>query len=330
MILELYNAMYRVDRSVEDFRWLNEKNPAGKATLFIALCDGKVVGMQSLVPYVFLRNGEPIKTYKSEDTLVDKKYRGIGIFSRLYDMVHEYAGETMVWGLTDKNVILERVKMPSSSRLTIALSVRRPTIVYDKKGLHRMMAKTLYYSFLYFKSKIKGVRARSKYRQTRLESSDYGQSEFQDFFKRLSVQNPNLLIPRMDQDYLTWRLTQNPNFESYDVEVSHDEHGTVVMCSIVGYTGSSAHWLAFYADEAIEEVDRVSHIIARRRRLYEQGVLMVHVWLFECNALVKNVKSIFHKAGFCKVREGLWIVHNSTGRSINVHDLYFSGQLGIR
>ena len=133
-------------------RWLVEDNPAGKATLFIALIEQQVVGMQSLIPYDFIQNGELISTFKSEDTLVDKNLRGKGIFSNLYEMVHAHANGKMIWGLTDKKDILEHVNMPSSRRLTIAISVKRPSIVPDKKGLHRLVAKTMYFTFLYLKS----------------------------------------------------------------------------------------------------------------------------------------------------------------------------------
>ena len=73
---------------------------------------------------------------------------------RVY-IVHAYADGRLVWGLTDKKEILTRVNMPSSERLTIAVSVKKPGIVRDAGGLQRSVAKTLYYSFLYLKSSFK-------------------------------------------------------------------------------------------------------------------------------------------------------------------------------
>ena len=77
--------------------------------------------------------GKKINSFKSEDTLVEKKLRGQGIFSKLYEMLLAHAGEVLVWGLTDKKEIFERVNMPSSQRLTIAISVNKPSLIPEKK-----------------------------------------------------------------------------------------------------------------------------------------------------------------------------------------------------
>ena len=81
-ILSLYNRMYKARRSESDMKWLVEQNPAGKAVHFIALLDNQVVGMQSLIPYEFVQNGEIVHTYKSEDSLIRDDLRGKGIFSQ--------------------------------------------------------------------------------------------------------------------------------------------------------------------------------------------------------------------------------------------------------
>lgn len=322
--------MYQSHRSLNDFKWLVEDNPAGSAVLFIALIDDKVVGMQSLIPYVFVRNGIQIDTYKSEDTLVEKSLRGKGIFTKLYEMLHDYAGEKLVWGLTDKKEILERVNMPSSERLTISISVKRPALVSEKKGLHLLVAKTLLYSYLYFKSTFKTKKVKAHLSMKEINLSDYGSIEMQEFFSKLSLQNPTVFFPRMDADYLKWRLTDNPNLTTYKIMVSHLEDGAIAICSIVGLDQKSAHWQACYVLSEILEDEVIAHISSLRNELFRSGINLIHTWLFECNPLVNNMKEIFFKSGFSKVRKGLWIVHNSTDKEFDVHDLYFSGQLGIR
>jgi len=322
--------MYKTNRSLEEFRWLVEDNPAGKATLFIAIQGDEVVGMQSMIPYVFVQNGRLIHTFKSEDTLVDKNLRGKGIFSKLYEMVHAHAGDKLVWGMTDKKEILERVNMPSSERLTIAISVKRPSIVPDRKGLHRLVAKTMYYTLLYFKSTFRSSNERGKMRQNEIIPSDYGSNVLQDFFRDLSGQYPDLLFPLMNSDYLSWRLTKNPNLDMYKIEVSYREDGSIGICSILGFSGKSAYWQAFYAHSDVPKEEKIGHIVSLRKKIFKSGVNMIHTWLFECNSHVKEVKNLFFQAGFSKVRDGLWIVHNSTEMDMNVHDLYFTPLLGIR
>jgi GNAT superfamily N-acetyltransferase len=307
-----------------------EDNPAGRATLFIALKEDVVVGMQSLIPYVFIQDGELVHTFKSEDTLVEKKLRGHGIFSKLYEMVHAYAGDTLVWGMTDKKEILEHVKMPSSERLTIAISVKRPSLIFDKKGFHRFVAKTLLYSVLYVKSAFKSEKKLPVMPMKELNAADYGSADLEVFFDIMSDRNPHILYPRMNLDYLKWRLTDNPNLEEGKIFVSCKDDGAIVICSIVGYEGNSAYWQSFYALDTVQPDEKIAHVVALRKKIFDSGVQLIHTWLFECNPEVKAVKEIFYRAGFSKVREGLWIVHNSTDKNMDVHNLYFSPQLGIR
>lgn len=322
--------MYETNRSLEDFLWLNEKNPAGKAVLFIALIGNEVVGMQSLVPYDFLENGKTIQTYKSEDSLVAYEYRGKGIYSQLYRMVHAYAKDKLVWGLTDKNKILTNVGMPSSERLTIAVSVQKPTFNLEKGGLQRSIAKSLFYTFLYFKSSFKATKHNSEVDLKVLSTSDYGTTLLTDFFADLTLQHPNILFPKMDKEYLDWRLTQNPNVEKNEVIYSTGSNGEIVMCSVIGYQGKSAYWQSFYTLSSVNEHEKRGHVIQLRQKVFREGRAIIHTWLFQCNPLVNSVKKLFLKSGFHAVRDGLWIVHNSSGKDLDVHKLYFSPQLGIR
>ena len=102
------------------------------------------------------------------------------------------------------------------------------------------------------------------------------------------------------------------------------------MCSIIGLDDNAAHWQAFYSLSSISDNEKIGHILTLKHKIFDLGINLIHSWVFECNTEVKQVKALFYKAGFSKVREGLWIVHNSTDKEINVHDLYFSPLLGIR
>ena len=329
-VLQLYNKMYGAQRSLSDIEWMVDKNPAGKAVHFIALIDNEVVGMQSLIPYHFVLGGVKTLTFKSEDSLIKKELRGKGIFSKLYEMVHDYADGRLVWGLTDKKEILERLKMPSSERLTIAVSVKKPGLVKDKGGMQRSVVKTLYYSYLYLKSTFKSRTYTPKLELSEIKAEDFEREKTSHFFDKLSKENPGIYYPQMDSDYLKWRLVSNPNFDSYKMFVSTNDQGAITMCSLIGLQGKSAHWLSFYALNEMDEDERLAHISVLRKRLFDSGINMIHAWLFQCNEQTKKVKAHFLKSGFYAVREGLWIVHNSQELDMDVHDLYFSGQLGIR
>ena len=331
-ILVLYNKMYQSNRSLEDFKWLVEDNPAGKATLFIALLEDRVVGMQSLIPYAFVRNGKSLLTYKSEDSLVESDLRGRGIYSQLYKMVHEYADaeDKMVWGLTDKKKILVHVNMPSTHRLAIAISVNKPSLASDKKGLHRLVAKTVFYSLLYLKSSFRTKKVTSQLLHKEIKPSEYSSQELESFFASLSSQNPEIYFPVMDPAYLKWRLNTNPNLPAYKIVVSTRSDGTIVACSLLGMGAKAAYWQSFYALNDVSLDDKIGHISYWKKKVFASKINLIHSWFFDCNPKVNEVQEVFYQSGFSKVRDGLWIVHNSTHKKINVHDLYFSPQLGIR
>jgi GNAT superfamily N-acetyltransferase len=329
-VLKLYNEMYSSKRSLSDFQWLVEDNPAGRATLFIAIIEDRVVGMQSLIPYLISRNGEILKTFKSEDTLVDKSFRGKGIFYKLYEMVHAHAGKTLVWGLTDKQKIFTRVSMPSSERMTIITSVNRPLYSDNKLGLQRFIAKTVFYTFLYLKSSFKTKFFQSEYLQKELDSNDYGNNKLQTFFKEISIENPEILYPHTDFKYLDWRLTKNPNLDRHQIVCSYDNLGNIMICSIIGYKNKNAYWQSFYALPKVSQKEKIAHIGILKEKIFKRGAYLIHSWMFECNPIVSEIKQIFYKASFYKIRAGLWIVHNSEGKDVDAHNLYFSPLLGIR
>ena len=159
------------------------------------------------------------------------------------------------------------------------------------------------------------------------EAAEY---EFSEFFNTLSKEQPQSHFPNMNEAYVKWRFFDNPNFNYYRIFSSQIESGELKIISFLGFKDNSGHWLSLYASNTVEEQDRIAHINEVRKILFSSGVKLIHAWLFECNSVVKTVKTSFLKSGFSKVREGLWIVHNSKEVDIDAHDLYFSGQLGIR
>jgi hypothetical protein len=192
------------------------------------------------------------------------------------------------------------------------------------------VAKKIFYSFLYLKSSFRTKEVETNYSQKALAPKEYGTEEFQSFFNKISKINPDTLYPLMEEDYLEWRLAKNPNLEKYEIVCSYDEKGNIVICSIIGYQAKNAYWQSYYSMPNVPKNEKIGHIVALKEKIFNSGINLIHSWLFECNAQVGEVKQIFYQAGFSKVRDGLWIVHNSTNKKIDVHDLYFSPQLGIR
>ena len=70
-LLEIYNRLYQTNRSEDEFRWEFRDCPHGEGFYVIAESNGKVVGMQAIIPLRFRNEKGEVLTGKSEDTLVD-------------------------------------------------------------------------------------------------------------------------------------------------------------------------------------------------------------------------------------------------------------------
>ena len=137
---DFFNAIYKTNRSIENFRWEFLDGPNGSAIYIIAIDANasqinKVVGIQCAIP-IELANvkGQTVLTAKSEDTLVDPAYRGQKIFERMYDLLFEEckkAGIKYIWGFTPAKKAFERIGFEIPYQAQQGLMVLNPVGAYS-------------------------------------------------------------------------------------------------------------------------------------------------------------------------------------------------------
>ena len=65
-------------------------NGNGKSIFVIAEYGGKVIGTQALLLIILSQQGKEILSGKSEETLVDRDFRGQGVLKKLFRQMFRY------------------------------------------------------------------------------------------------------------------------------------------------------------------------------------------------------------------------------------------------
>lgn len=95
-ILELFTETYGIKRSLAWWQWYYQANPAGKAIIWVAEADNKIIGHRALVPYRFWDGQTYSIACQATDAATDQNYRGQGIFTQLTKAVIKEA-ESKGW-----------------------------------------------------------------------------------------------------------------------------------------------------------------------------------------------------------------------------------------
>lgn len=71
------------DQYAAYFAWKHEENPFGASPAWVAVSDGRVVGLRTFMRWEFDRGGHHVRAVRAVDTATHPDYQGRGIFSRL-------------------------------------------------------------------------------------------------------------------------------------------------------------------------------------------------------------------------------------------------------
>ena len=101
--MKLHNKFINDNRT--EAQWKHEYLGFSKEiATFTILKDGnKVIGSQGFIPHFLIINNNEILTCKSENSLLDPKYRGSTLFTDLYEYgvnLSKEKGVNLIWGLT--------------------------------------------------------------------------------------------------------------------------------------------------------------------------------------------------------------------------------------
>lgn len=141
---ELHNRYFGQSRSPDDWKHLYTGLHPTKYVFSVAKDGDKIVGTQGIIPMNLEIKDGTILSGKSENTLVDKDYRGLILFSKLYKHCLQKAEEKgiqVVWGLTVLGDLWKRALKfdvyPTYGRYFGVISIREALKSLDYFGFRR-------------------------------------------------------------------------------------------------------------------------------------------------------------------------------------------------
>jgi len=174
----LYNKFYPTDGwSTKTIEWEYFNNPFGKAKVFLALSGDKLAGITTSIPIKTKMQNNTFSGYRIQNVLVDKNYRGQGIFNKLLTNNNNYLDK-----FTDINI-----SFPNEKSLPFFFKTNWSSVC----------------KIPLFEKKIKKIeKINLKYRLI---------SEFKNIHKDLWENNlSNKLDIMCSKKYLNWRFVLNP------------------------------------------------------------------------------------------------------------------------
>lgn len=242
----LHNREYGSNRTLEQWRWEFKEGPYGEAIFVVAEYKGKIIGTQALLP-IYLSCGEQqFLTAKSEETLVDKEFRGRGLSKKLWGKCWDLAIPkriTLAWGFGYQVTASVKSGFHVVGKLKHAILVIDPTQTYQinknripaevrgrlpvQSVLLPILRVFTLGGFLWSKTKFRQFKRYSEYQ---VESITKADGRLDTFWRSFAEKSSIWTIARTS-DYLNWRVFQNPNMTSQLLVVTRDNkiQGCVII-----------------------------------------------------------------------------------------------------
>lgn len=316
-----FNAVYKINRPLENFRWEFLNGPSGKAIYIIAVDTAvtdqtKIVGIQCAIPIEFISSkGTIILTAKSEDTLVDPSYRGQKIFERMYDRLFDEcrkAGIQYIWGFTPAQKAFERIGFEIPFKTEQALLVFNPFKAYrylQQLNAQNTLADRFKIFGLSMMAWIKGFKrhlvpaAKSTVREVPLANKS-------PLFQKLYGHHDYYLLNETDP-YLDWRLRQNP-FSNHYTGIQFTDGDAITGDAIL-----NARENVSYVEQILSATPEVitPMLVTLTRKARKHGTPLVRALCFSTNTELKEQGRALTKAGFTYLRRGNYFVWKSLDES---------------
>jgi GNAT superfamily N-acetyltransferase len=197
-------------RTPEFFRWKHLENPFGRSMMWVAECDGSVVGLRAFMQWRFRAKDREVGAVQAVDTATHPDYQGMGIFSRLTRTALETLPDqtSLIYNTPNEKSMPGYLKMGwrTVGRFPVSIRIRRPLRFATRlRGTKRLQA-----------SGEDSPRVHSESASTALRTED-----LMELVTGAEVPNGRLSTPR-SLDYLRWRYGRPPGL---DYRVVHDDGG---------------------------------------------------------------------------------------------------------
>ena len=322
----------KTKRLFENFKWEFINGPSGKAFYVVAVDneegkESKIIGIQCAIPLKMISsNGEYILTAKGEDTLIDIraqiKYRKNDILKELYTVLFEECrknGIDYIWGFTDALASFKRVGFDLPFKSFYGVLVLKPVAAFNHlvklnpKNTNIDKAKIAALSVISYFLSFKGI---FKFSQKNSYKINFDLNDNVDLFKRASTQDNLMFFLSQNNEYLKWRITDNPNNIKYkSFQIVNNEN--ILQVQVIYSINKNVAFIEqILFDRNLNRKILYSFII---KLIYKENICLIRFIGFEINEINKKEMSILKSFGFVFTKKGEQFAFRSLSDKSNVN-----------
>jgi hypothetical protein len=318
---DLFNRIYKSNRSYEKFKWEFLDGPSGESIYIAAIdteikAENKIVGIQCAIPLMMVDfNNNEILTAKSEDTLVDPNYRGLDIFNKMYALLFEECqkkGVNYIWGFTPAYKPFIKLGFKLDFKSSQLIYVIKPFKAYEYltslNPNNRFIDKLKIFG-LSFLSKVYSFKTLTKIKNNFIV-------EFKNFeLKILSFNNnehyKSSINLRLDIDYIKWRIIDNAHNNNYKNIVISDQNKNIVADIIINTREKVGYIEQIIFSSTLDLTSKTEIIKLVVHELIALEIALIRFLCFESNPINAIETKILLSLGFYKISRGNWFVWKS-------------------
>jgi len=316
-INNFHNCIYKSNRTLKQFYWEFNNCPFGKSIYVIAEDEGEIVGTNCVIPIDLVTSDKTIiRSGKSEDTLVDPKYRGQNIFYNIYDFLFEKCRENgiqVIWGFTSAKKPFKKLgfSIPFDHQQSLAVNnIWRSYKYLSSLNIKNKILDKVKIFGLCSLSKINVIgRLQSKltgYRITIDEKIIEGVDKIID--SNLSTLEASFSILQ-NSEFQEWRIYQNPNYYKIHTYGFYDDSDKLNALIVLN---SHPDKIAFINQSSFsnnlnkEEKIKIIQFVARK--MFDSGIHLIRNWHFGTNALNTQEIQNYNDARYTILNKGIGFV----------------------
>ncbi len=318
-VLSRHNTHFGDGRKRTPDQWIWEYNGSYPDLFVFTVIEdnNQIVGTQGMIPIYIYVNGKRYLSGKSEDSLLNSKYRGGTLFQELYEYAMSLCNAKnmqCIWGYTPavkvwKNKLQFSVyeKVMYESILILNLQNTLSEIFKSKRGMVKKIAMVPLIIFWYLYSLcISSFRFPKKSPRMKF-SIEYKLRSINDLdvlYEHLRAKYPELIHIDQDEKYIVWRILKNSN-NKYKTYFLYEDNILKAYC----YAGIGNKKIASLTDFTFENAEAGTFLLRNLLNdLRNEKISKVSFLGNAKNPLMINTFNLLKRFGFLKIRSSMSFV----------------------
>jgi len=269
----------------------------------------EIIGTQGMLPIYLISQGKRYLSGKSESSLLDPKYRGGSLFRDLYAFAVSLCQEKKmycVWGFTSAvRVWRHKLKFAVYENVvhdaTLVLNLKKMNLLIDKsQGILKRIGHILsnLRGFLYsiiFRNRFNSL-LKKKQGTYVLQHHYHSITDLERLYKKIRERLPHLIHIAQDEDYLNWRIYNNPHVK-YKTYFLYKGSSLKAYC----YLGDYKKEIISITDFAFEKLEDGIYLLKQvLNEIQKENFAYAYFMGNLKNPLILDIFRILRKFGFIK------------------------------